>query len=363
MKMHNLRAAACALLTGNTRTTRWTHLHRRSWLPVASGMLAVLCASVAVAVARNQKARSQQPQELPPYWAYPINPPAKASHARSRPVDNAPLHVPGSRAAFTRRQISDGFSPPDWHPDAHPPMPEIVAHGRRPQVAACGYCHLPNGQGRPENASLAGLPVDYFIRQVADFKSGRRKCSKPGFLPAEAMTTHEIKATPQEIQTAATYFSNLKLKPWIRVIETATVPKTHVAGWMLVPTAGGGSEPIGERIIETPVNLELTEMRDDASGFIAYVPVGSVEKGRGLVTTGAAGTTIQCAICHGPDLKGLGNVPSIAGRSPSYIVRQIYDIQSGARNGVDTQLMKPVVARLTLDDTISIAAYLASLHP
>ena len=177
------------------------------------------------------------------------------------------------------------------------------------------------------------------------------------------MITHETKANAAEIQSAADYFSRIKPKPWIHVVETRTVPKTHVAGWMLVPTAGGRKEPIGHRIIETPVNLELTEMRDDASGFIAYVPVGSVEKSKALAATGGAGKTVNCEMCHGPGLRGKGNVPSIAGRSPSYIVRQLYDFRRGSRNGPDAQLMKPVTAKLTLDDMISIAAYLASLHP
>ncbi len=362
MKMHKLWTAACGLLVRNGRFTRWTHLRRRPWLPVLAASM-VLCVFVAMAVAQNQSEKTKARREPPPYWAYAVNPPAHRSAHHAKPADNTPRHVPGSAAAFTLRQIHDGFNPPDWHPAGHPAMPEIVAHGRKPDVMACGYCHLPNGQGRPENASLAGLPVDYIVRQIADFKSGLRKSSVPGFLPAAAMINHETKASKKEILAAAQYFSKIKPKPWIRVIETRTVPKTHVANWMLVPSAGGGMEPIGHRIIETPVNLEQTEMRNDASGFIAYVPVGSIRTGKALVTTGSAGETIPCAICHGPDLKGLGNVPSIAGRSPSYIVRQLYDIQSGARAGVDTQLMKSVTAKLTLDDMVSIAAYLASLHP
>ena len=319
-----------------------------------------------MAAARNQseKGKATPGQEPPPYWAFTGNPPAPASsRPAKKPDDHTLLHVPGSRQAFTQRQIdAAAFGPPDWHPDGHPPMPEIVAHGRKPEVSACGFCHLPNGQGRPENSSLAGLPAAYIIQQMADFTSGRRKPSK-STIPIEAMITHETKANAAEIKSAADYFSRIKPKPWIHVIETRMVPKTHAAAWMLVRTAGGGEEPIGHRIIETPVNQELTELRDDASGFIAYVPVGSVEEGKALATTGGAGKTIDCEMCHGPGLRGEGNVPSIAGRSPSYIVRQLYDFRSGSRNGPDAQLMKPVTAKLTVDDVISLAAYLASLRP
>jgi cytochrome c553 len=294
-----------------------------------------------------------------PAWAYPVNPPG----AQPAPDDGIPRHVPGSPLAFTLTQIRDLFKVPDWHPGDHPAMPEVVANGRKPGVFACGYCHLPNGLGRPENASLAGLSAEYIVQQVADFKNGTRRSSEPASLPINLMTAVAKAATEAEVKTAAEYFAALPPRPWIRVIESATVPKTHVAGWMLVASEPIELEPIGQRIIEMPEDLERTELRDAASGFIAYVPPGSIEKGRALVATGGAGTTIACALCHGPDLKGLGAVPALAGRSPSYIVRQLYDIQKGVRNGPWTALMRSVVANLSEEDMVAIAAYTASLAP
>ena len=299
----------------------------------------------------------------PPYWAYVVDPPYNPSTEPAKPPDTTPRHVPDSTAAFTLAQIGDLFTPPDWHGADHPPMPAIVAHGRKPRVYACGYCHLPNGQGRPENASLAGLSTSYIVRQIADFRNGLRKSSEPKHGPTSAMIALAENANAQEIQAAAEYFSALKPRPWIRVVETDTVPKTHIAGWMLVVTDESDKEPIGKRIIETPENLERTELRDDHSGFIAYVPVGSLEKGKELVKTGGGGRTVACGTCHGPELKGLGQAPRLAGRSPSYLVRQLYDIQSGTRHGTAIQKMKPTIAKLTIDDMIAIAAYTASLKP
>ena len=132
---------------------------------------------------------------------------------------------------------------------------------------------------------------------------------------------------------------------------------------MFIALDGGEMEPIGNRIIEVPENLERTELRDDASGFIAYAPAGSIRKGEALVKTGSAGKTTACAVCHGAGLRGVGPVPSIAGRSPNQMARQLWDMQHGARNGTWTQLMKPVVAKLTEEDLVSITAYLASLKP
>ena len=113
-------------------------------------------------------------------------------------------------------------------------------------------------------------------------------------------------------------------------METDSVPKTFVAGWFLADAKTGEKEPIGQRIIEIPEDLDQFESRDPRARFIAYAPVGSVKRGEALVTTGG-GKTLPCAACHGADLKGMGAVPPIAGRSPSYMVRQLYDLQSGAR--------------------------------
>ena len=326
-------------------------------------------------------ATAESLREPPPYWAFAINPPADPAAAPKKTPDkiknDTPRHVPGSTAVFADSQLGDLFAPPDWHPADHPAMPRIVSRGRAPDVYACGYCHLPNGQGRPENASLAGLPAAYIAQQMADFKNGLRKSSEPRHAPTSTMIAYETKATPQEILAAAEYFSSLKPQPWIRVVETETVPRTHVAGWMLVvddstknestkndraKTDRGGTEPIGARIIETPENLERTELRDDRSGFIAYVPVGSIKKGEALVA-GDSSRTVGCVTCHGRDLKGLAEAPPLAGRSPSYLVRQLYDIQHGSRAGAAVQKMKPAVARLTVADMAAVAAYAASLKP
>jgi cytochrome c553 len=296
-----------------------------------------------------------------PAWAFAANPPAPKPAAPPAD-DGTPKHVPGSAAAMTLTQVRDAFNVPDWHPDNHPAAPDVVLHGRKPAVIACGYCHLPNGLGRPENAGLAGLPAAYIVQQIADFRSGARVSSDPKLVPPNLMDAVAKAATDDEIKAAAAYFSGLEPKPWIRVVEAATVPRTHVAGYMLVPDTGGGTEPIGQRIVETPENLAQTELRDSGSGFIAYVPPGSVARGGKLVDTGG-GRTTPCGICHGVDLKGLGPSPRLAGRSPSYIVRQLYDFRSGARAGLWSPLMHGVVRDLTPADIVDIAAYTASQKP
>jgi cytochrome c553 len=300
---------------------------------------------------------AQSPAPAPPPWAYTVNPPPAPGATPPAP-DPTPKQVPGSSASFPVAQTRDAFNPPDWYPDSHSPMPEAVAHGRRPEMRACGFCHLTSGQGRPENAGVAGLPAAYIVQQMSDFKNGLRKSAEPKMGPPNAMIQDAKAANDEDVRTAAAYFASVPFKKWIRVVESANAPKTRIAGSMHVPT-GDGMEPLGQRIIEVPEDLARTELRDGASGFVAYVPVGSIQKGQALVS----GWTVACGTCHGPDLKGLGPVPPLAGRSPSYTVRQLFDFQQGVRRGAWSPLMKAAVDKLTIDDLIAIAAYTSSLEP
>jgi cytochrome c553 len=293
----------------------------------------------------------------PPPWAYPVNSP----DLTETPDDGSPLQVPDSDARFTLTQIRDLNFCPDWHPTDHPPMPEIVARGRRPMVLACGSCHRADGSGGPENARVAGLPAAYIVQQIADFKSGARKTSVPGRNP-DRMVEIANAITDDEIKAAAAYFAALKPRSAIRVVETEKAPKTRVVDWHLTVASPLSMEVLGQRIIEIPESLEQFERRDGRASWVAYVPLGSTQRGQKLATLGD-GKTASCVACHGPDLKGIGPIPSIAGRAPSYVIRQLYDFRAGVRAGTGSVLMKPIAAKLSLDDMISLAAYAASLNP
>jgi cytochrome c553 len=335
-------------------------------------VFALVFVLVGVVVAQRQSA-------TPSPWAYGFTTPPGA--AAAAPAAPAPAPAPGGAApapdptqhklagsdrSFTLAQIRDQYGPADWFPGDHPTMPEIVAHGRREQqVAACSLCHYPNGKGRPENAGVSGLPYSYFVQTMLDFKNDMRKSADTRKGNTNRMIAFAKAMTDDEIKAAATYFAAIKWTPWIRVVETDTAPKTRIAGGMFLVLEGAeaGKEPIGQRIIEAPEKTEETEsLRNPRSGFVAYVPKGSIKKGETLVTTGG-GKTTQCAVCHGDDLEGLGPVPGLAGRSPSYLVRQLHDMQLGTRKGVWTDLMKPVVEKLTAEDMLNIAAYTASRVP
>jgi cytochrome c553 len=316
-------------------------------------------------------AASEQQEGLPadlPAWAYGFDNTKDAARADSPDSDarggkdnGALKHLPNSKFSFTLTQIRDNSGPADWYPEDHPPMPNIVAHGHKP-VVACSFCHYPNGKGRPVNTNLTGLPYSYILQVLDEFRTGARMSADTRKANTNQMILFAKSMTDDEMKDAARYFSSMKWTPWIRVVETNMVPKTQIANGIYLRVPGNEKEPIGKRIIETPEDVEAMEvLRDDHSGFIAYVPEGSLAKGATLVMTGA-GKTTRCTICHGADLMGMGPVPGLAGRSPSYLVRQLYDMRQGKRTGEWTKLMLPVVAKLTTDDMTAMAAYLASLN-
>lgn len=302
----------------------------------------------------------------PPPWAYGFEGPPQAGATPTRigpaNTDQTPRTIPGATAQYSRAQISNRFGPADWFPSEHPQMPDVVAHGKQPNVWACGLCHYPNGKGRAENAGVNGLPTDYFIQTMADFKNGNRKSADPRKANTNLMIQFAKNMSDDEIRASAEYFGAMKWTPWIKVVEAKMVPKAKPSNGLFI-IEGNEMEPLGDRILETPVNGEATEiLRDPHSGFTAYVPVGAVKKGEALAAK-SNGKTIACASCHGAGLKGLGPVPPLAGRSPSYLMRQMFDMQQGLRKGTWTELMKPVVANLTNDDMMNIVAYTASLAP
>ncbi len=332
------------------------------------------------------------PFDREPLWAYGFETVAKAGDiapAQAAPTrDLRPNEDPaeqtrarqarGSRATYSLVDVRDGHNVIDWFPQDHPsPMPPIIKNGPSAGTGntarGCGSCHLPNGKGRPENAPPAGLPVAYFMRQLQDFRNGLRRSADPRKPNTNTMIELAKVMTDEEMRLSAEYFAAIKWTPWIRVVESDTVPKTRIVGNLFLPTEKERTEPIAGRIIEVPEDVEQAEtLRSPRSGFIAYVPPGSVEKGRDLVTTGGMrivgneiiqGKTTPCVTCHGLDLMGVADVPPIAGRSPSYIVRQVWDIQQGTRNAPAVQLMKQAIANLNGEDLVAIAAYVSSRKP
>ena len=226
----------------------------------------------------NAQAALTVPAGLPD-WAFNI--PDRIQPAAVRPEGS--VRAPGSAKEYDAAKIAGNANPPDWFPDEHPAAPRSV-RGDTGIAMACGSCHLMSGQGHPESADLAGLPAEYLIRQMAYYKAGTRKDDARMGPIARA-------ASDDDVRQAAEYFAALKPAVWVKVIETATPPRTFIAtaGRHRLLHPDGGTEPIGRRILEIPADPFRTELRDPHSGFIAYVPPGSIARGEALIKGGPSG--------------------------------------------------------------------------
>jgi cytochrome c553 len=320
-----------------------------------------LCAGVLAVAGVCLSDAASAPSEPFPVWAFP---PLGRDSAEGPPDTRAAMRVPGSTRTFTEAQTQDLYAAPDWFPDRHPAAPGIVLVGRRGSMRPCGYCHLPDGSGRPENATLAGLPAAYIRNQMSAFRSGARQGADPKWSPMHQMADTAAQATEAEVSATADYFASIPYRGHVRVAEAARIPGTLAKAFLLRAVPGPG-EPLGSRIVEGPSSFERFELRDPTLVYTAYVPPGSLARGAVLARTGGDGLTTPCLTCHGGGLRGGAAAvgPPLAGRSPSYLFRQLYAFRIGARDGPQSAAMQQVTAKLSQADMIALAAYAASLRP
>ena len=318
----------------------------------------------ASAVAQQQNAPAAPVPAGLPDWAYtPPPPPGSPPAPSALPADdNATVKIPGTDKTFTRGQLRAAKETMDWFPEdrrgGNPP--DIVRFGKE-GVRQCTLCHLPDGSGRPENAPVSALNPVYFVQQMADFRNGVRRSADPRKANVNTMIGFAKATTPADDQAAAEWFAQQPYPRRMKVVESKTAPKVRLQGGMhmAIPAAeGGGMEPLpADEIVEVPEDNLRAEARDTRMGFIAYVPPGTLNRGKQVATK------YQCATCHGANLEGIGPVPPLAGRSPSYTMRQLFDMKQGTRHGPWAELMKPVVSGLSTQDMLAVSAYAGSIQP
>ena len=85
--------------------------------------------------------------------------------------------------------------------------------------------------------------------------------------------------------------------------------------------------------------------------------------GQKVAMTGDNGRITKCATCHGADFRGVGDVPRLAGRQSLYLIRALNDMKTGANKNPAAAAMQPVVSKMTDQDIVGVAAYLASKEP
>jgi len=292
-------------------------------------------------------------------WAFPRFPPPDPHAPKSDPARI--IHVAGSTRRYTQAQLDVEHFVPDWFPQDHSAAPPIVAVDRQPGWPwPCAECHMVNGAGVPATAQIMGLPKGYILEQVAAFRHGQRGASAPR--TTQDMADEARSLSDDDLQLAAGYFSRLKFVPHTRVVESANVPKTHWMEFVQVPDRDGAREPLGERIVEVPVSFDDYRYGSGRTRYVAYVPPGSIARGAAIAASGS-GAAPACESCHGARLQGTDAVPPLAGRSPTYIVRELLLFRAGQRSNPAAAPMRLEASQLTVDDMIAVAAYAGSRTP
>jgi cytochrome c553 len=271
-------------------------------------------------------------------WAYPSEPP---------PGNNADAATPPKPA--NQYLVSRSYT-------GLPPMPLAVATGK---PLPCMQCHLANGGSHPESAALSGLSANYIIEQVHAFRDGERADVRTGRMVQVAKNIGE-----NDLKEAADYYAAIgpERQKWVKTVVSNDVPKGPApfgGGGFRYHAQGGGTEPLPEgRIVEVAENDDLVRARDQIDGgFVQYVRPDDMAIGEKVATSGACGT------CHGADYKGKGDVPRLAGQHSLYMIRQLKDMQTGARKDKRVAIMKPIVDKLSDREMVAVAAYLASKSP
>ena len=287
------------------------------------------------------------------------SPDPSAPHAR-QPDAQQVMRIAGSPRSYRWGELSSNFLAPDWFPQDHPPAPHVVLFGRKP-AWACGACHYPNGEGDTASPALAGLPKAYILEQIEAFRDGQRRPADPS-MAEEARSLDDA-----DLQQAADYFSSLKLPAIRRLVETASVPKTHWEEFALAPDKDGAREPMGERIIEVSNDPTLGDWGDERIGYTAYVPPGSIARGA-VISAQGNGAVAACESCHGAQLtgqmmRGIGLAPPLAGRSPTYIVKELILFRLGYRTDPAALPMRAEASQLTVPEMVDVAVYAASRKP
>lgn len=183
-------------------------------------------------------------------------------------------------------------------------MSSVSAQTIAPEkLQLCASCHGVNGTNAatPDTPYLAGLQTSYFARQMADFKSGKRKSA--------IMQGIAAGISEQDIQDYANYFR-------------AQTP----------PAPGKGGDP------------------------------KLVSQGKEIYFEGIVGSAVPaCASCHNEDGTGTNRYPRLAGQNPTYLIQQMLAYKNGARNNDDRELMRAVAKRMTEAEIRAVSEFIVTM--
>jgi len=180
----------------------------------------------------------------------------------------------------------------------------LISDGMQPWET-CAECHNLDGiSAMPRFPKLAGQRADYIVKQVHDFRSGRRR-NDGGQMSAIAADVNDA-----DLARSAAYFSELPAPPPDRSIASESE--------------------------EWKRGAALFQDGDDAAGIV------------------------KCRACHDNTASKQLGVPFLKAQHADYLAKQLRDWRSGERRNDVSETMPAIAARLTDQDIAALATFLAS---
>ena len=194
-----------------------------------------------------------------------------------------PTRLPSTFRTARRRSPSPSsatsFTWPTGSPAIIPRCRKSSCTAVRPTFAdaACATC--PTARDGRRTPRLPACPYAYVVQQLAGFQERSANERRRAQDEHHADDPGRQGMTDDGDQVAADYFSSMKWTPWIRSSRPTRCRRRESPATCSSRSPIGGTEPLGNRIVETPEDAERFELRDPRSGFVAYVPRGSIAKG------------------------------------------------------------------------------------
>lgn len=187
---------------------------------------------------------------------------------------------------------------------AAPPVKGDAKKGEAIATQICFACHGVDGNGitppNPDYPKLASKQPEYLLKQLKDFKAGKRK--------NDIMTGMVASLSPDDMANLALYFAAQKNKP---------------------------------------VVISNPELLDFGKKFYTD---GNPDQG-----------VPACAGCHSPDGSGTSAYPHLAGQYASYVYQQLKRFASGERDNDRGLVMQSLSMRMTEQEMKAVSEYTASL--
>jgi len=185
--------------------------------------------------------------------------------------------------------------------EAKAPAKPDLAKGQATSTQVCAACHTADGsRGSPANPIIQGQHADYLVKQLTEFKTGKR--ANPTMAGMAATLSEE------DMKNVAAFYASKQAKPGFAKDKNLVT--------------------LGEKIYR---------------GGIADRSVPA------------------CAACHSPNGAGLpAQYPRLAGQHADYTEAQLLALRAGSR--ANSSMMTGITAKMNDREIKAVADYIAGLR-